>query len=108
MNIAKYLQEYLQMIDTTPPDGNMRFVRVSRELEELQKISQHKLSMLNRGGEWLASSREWVQTHATNGETITCGSNELLQLKPLTMREFEELAARIALATLRELLGEIK
>ena len=47
-------------------------------------------------GPHLAVVRNWMKWHARNGESVTWGSHELLELKTLTVRDMEELAQEIA------------
>ena len=47
------------------------------------------------GGKWLGAARNWVQWNCRNGEEVTWGSNDVLQ-PPLTIKQVEELAARVA------------
>lgn len=54
------------------------------------------------GGACLGVMRSWIQSHATNGDNVDWGSDEFLRMGPLTVRELEYLAGRIAAATLEE------
>lgn len=53
--------------------------------------------MLNRGGEWLAVARTWLQWNTANGDSVTWGSDEFVKGN-LSVRQFEELAATVALS----------
>lgn len=58
------------------------------------------------GGQWLASSRDWMLRHGINGDQVTWGSNEELRLGvPLTPRLIEELAGQIATVAINEFKG---
>lgn len=48
-----------------------------------------------RGGNHLGKVRSWIQWHALNGSTVTWGSEEHLQLRPLTVSDLEKLAQDI-------------
>ena len=47
------------------------------------------------GGEWLGAARSWVQWNCRNGNSVTWGSGDVLS-PPLTIRQVEDLAARVA------------
>jgi hypothetical protein len=55
----------------------------------------------SRGGEWLGKVREWIQRNCVNGDSVTWGSNDILQ-HVFTVRDLEELAAEVAFAALQE------
>ena len=61
--------------------------------------------MLSQGGEWLNEAREWLQSNALNGDSLTWGSDEVIQFKnPITVKEFELFCAGVAfLAEIRGL-----
>ena len=54
------------------------------------------------GGPWLGAARSWVQWNCKNGSDVTWGSNEEL-VPPLTIRQVEELAARVTDADIPEM-----
>lgn len=67
-------------------------------LEEKKKMSKITLDeLLKSGGEWLEEMRSWIQRKARNGEKVTWGSSEFLELPPLTVFDMEMLAHFIAL-----------
>lgn len=47
-------------------------------------------------GAHLGVVRNWVKWHAKNGESVTWGSDETLEMKRLTPRDMEQLAQDIA------------
>ena len=51
------------------------------------------------GGAWLKAARMWIQWHCTNGDSVTWGSNTVLQPN-LTVRDIEDLAAEVAAAVI--------
>lgn len=53
-------------------------------------------------GQWLSQVRNWIQWNCLNGSSVTWGSQEYLNIKPMTVNEMEALAAEIARATLQE------
>lgn len=53
------------------------------------------------GGEWLGVVRSFIQQRAIGGDVVTWGSDDLVRVR-LTVRDFEDLAQRIAAATLAE------
>lgn len=53
------------------------------------------------GGKHLAVVRSWIQRKALNGDRVTWGSNEILNMD-VTPRKLEDLALEIAKATLSE------
>ena len=62
-----------------------------------------KEELLTKGGPWLAAVRRWIQWNAVNGSRVIWSSDNVprFQKKP-TVRDFEELAAEIAVEILNE------
>lgn len=54
------------------------------------------------GGDWLGCAREWIQRAAINGEVVTWGSQQHLQLRGVTVLDIENLAANSAAAAISE------
>lgn len=54
---------------------------------------------LARGGAWLGSAREWMQSNVKYGDTLTWGSDELIHIP---FRKLEELAMEAAVAAVEE------
>jgi hypothetical protein len=101
--IEFYIQEQSK-IKTGDAMWNVKMMeKTKQELEELSKISAFYL-IQKSGGEWLGVMREWIKQKFRNGETVTWGSNEILNGN-ITVLEYERIAAVIAAATLREFLG---
>lgn len=65
---------------------------MSNKAEEIEK----------QGGGWLGEVREFILRHATNGEHVTWGSEDLLHFPGLSVGDFEHLAARIAVAAISD------
>ena len=53
-------------------------------------------------GKHLSAVRSWIQWHAVNGSDVTWSSQDVLQMRPPTVMEMENLAQEIADAVLRE------
>ena len=47
--------------------------------------------VMKEGGNWLGATREYLQCHAVQGSDLIWGSE--MQVRGLTVREIEELAA---------------
>lgn len=60
------------------------------------------------GGAHLGVVRNWLKWHAKNGETVTWGSDETLEMKRLTPRDMEQLAQDIADAVKDEISERIQ
>jgi hypothetical protein len=54
---------------------------------------------LKSGGAWLGAARSWMQSNVKNGDTLTWGSGETVQLP---FCKLEELAMRVAIAAVEE------
>ena len=54
------------------------------------------------GGQWLGAARNWVKWNCRNGSHVTWGSGDVLEPQ-LTIRQVEELAARVADAAASEM-----
>lgn len=59
------------------------------------------LDLMNSGGAWLGRARSWIQYNCMNGETVTWGSDDVLE-KTFTVRDIEELSARVAASAINE------
>lgn len=57
----------------------------------------------SQGGEWLGAARKWLQWHHKDGERVTWGSGDVLE--GFSVRNVEDLARAVALATLRSVEG---
>ncbi len=76
--------------------------RIDEQIELLKRVEYSHL-MATRGGQHLGSVREWIKCKARNGESVTWGSPDILQLRyPLTVQLLEDLACRVAAATLND------
>ena len=64
--------------------------------------SAYELSQ--KGGQWLAEARGWMQTRFLNGSNVTWGSNDELLPRggPITVADIEEVAAMAVAAALNE------
>lgn len=47
--------------------------------------------VMRKGGNWLGTAREFLQTHAIRGDSLTWGSYE--EVRGLTVRDVEEMVA---------------
>jgi hypothetical protein len=54
------------------------------------------------GGRFYGIIRNWIQCECINGEHVTWGSTDMLQMKPQSVIEMEWLASEIAFAQYRE------
>lgn len=76
------------------------------QIEFLDTPAPLPITMLTQiGGTWLGSLREWLQCKAINGSDVTWGSHQPLRFSsPLTVYDFEYLAARTAAQAIQECL----
>lgn len=103
--IIKLLEEHKQNI---PKDNGWEKISINRidEQIELLKRPEYGLTMSSQGGSHFGCIREWIKCKASNGENVTWGSQDLLQLSgPMTVKVLEDLACRIAAATLNDFEG---
>lgn len=76
---------------------------ITEMVQKVRKSIFRPHEILNMGGEWLGAARNWIQHNALNGSDVTWGSDERLRFsKQFTVKDIEEFAARIAVATLEE------
>lgn len=76
---------------------------ITEMVQKVRKSIFRPHEMLTMGGEWLGAARNWIQHNALNGSDVTWGSNDRLRFtRDLTVKDIEEFAARIAVATLEE------
>ena len=54
-----------------------------------------------QGGKWLGAARTWLQWHTRNGESVTWGSQDVIEPQ-MTVKMVEELAANVAEAAVEE------
>lgn len=73
-----------------------------RQLKELTEgLERYSPSdLLRKGGEWLGAARSWIQRKAVNGERVTWGSNDVLEMS-VTVSQIEDLAADVASMAMR-------
>lgn len=93
--------------DTLKDDPN-KSLAYNHAREQIELLTRRHLftNMVTEGGQWLASSRDWMLRHGINGDSVTWGSNEELRLGvPLTPRLIEELAGQIATVAINEFKG---
>lgn len=60
---------------------------------------------IKQGGKWLGAARSWLQWHTRNGDSVTWGSNDVIE-PHLTVKMIEELAADVAEAAVEEETGK--
>lgn len=58
-----------------------------------------------QGGDWLAAARSWLQWNTINGSIVLWGSDDEVR-PPMTVRQVEEMAAKVAQAVARGALRE--
>lgn len=61
-----------------------------------------------KSGSHLGAMRSWIQWNARNGDRVTWGSDEFVELKPQTAKDLDELAQRISDAAVTERLSRIE
>lgn len=57
--------------------------------------------LMHKGGKWLAAARTWIQWNKNNGDSVTWGSQDVLQ-PPMTARDAQEIAAAASVAAILE------
>lgn len=76
---------------------------ITEMVQKVRKSIFRPHEILTMGGEWLGAARSWIQWSCINGSDVTWGSDDRLMFsKQLTVKDIEEFAARIAVATLEE------
>ena len=73
-----------------------------RDAKNIERNNLQTSEYTKGGGPWLGAARSWVQWNCKNGSDVTWGSNEEL-VPPLTIRQVEELAARVTDAAIPEM-----
>jgi len=61
-----------------------------------------------QGGPHLAEMRNWIQWNAINGSNVMWCSQDIVQIKPVSVIELEELAQKIYDAARKEMIEELK
>ena len=56
---------------------------------------------IQQGGKWLGAARSWLQWNTRNGESVTWGSQDVID-PPMTVKMIEDLAAKVAEAAIEE------
>ena len=105
--IIDLLNDRLLSIDVCDSIEN-RF-QANRIIEQISLLENGKNAHDMRqieGGQRLGHVRGWMQRKAINGESVTWGSNDFLNLKSLSVADFESLAAVIAANAINEFLGK--
>lgn len=83
-----------------PTSWNVYYgVKLTEQIELLTTVP-HYSALWQEGGPWLAEVREWIKERAINGSDVAWGTQEQLRFPSLSVKDLEELAARIATATL--------
>jgi len=67
-----------------------------------KKKKEFGFNLLHSGGRWLGVAREWMKRKAFDGESVTWGTDESLNLRTLHVVDIEQFSADIAHATLEE------
>lgn len=105
--ITKALQFYAE--HNTDPDLGSKMWTAHIIEDELKKLEAHVTphELLNKhGGAWLGFMHDRIKWDASNGESVTWGSHDVLNMRmQMTPAYFEDLAANIAAAAINEALG---
>jgi len=105
--VEKLLKQYIADLEKVKPDtekyGEVLW-EIKRAKEELEKMSTPAsvITLSQTGGDWLGAARNWIQCKFRNGESVTWGSQDVLEGKLVTVRDIESLAATIAAAAINE------
>ena len=100
--LIKLLTEHRSTIDKTQV---FILARIDEQISLLQNGTS-AVALSQRGGEHYGSVRNWIQCKAVNGDRVTWGSNDPVQLSyNLTVKLLEDLSCRIAAAAVNDFLG---
>ena len=99
--IKMLLEKHIQSLDKTTAEGIWDARRATEALENLSAYS-NPFSIMEKGGEWLGTAREWIQCKFNNGSDVTWGSQDVLTGRTITVYDIEQLAARVAAAAINE------
>ncbi len=103
--IIKLLEAHKQSFPKDDGFEIFAIKRIDEQIELLKRVEYSHL-MAIRGGSHLGSVREWMKCKARNGENVTWGSQDLLQLRyPLTVQLLEDLACQVAAAAVNDFKG---
>jgi hypothetical protein len=83
-------------------------VILHRQIDEATWFFTHNATfeqMSKNGGLHLAAMRQWIQERAINGERVEWGTEQVVQLPPLSVRDLEHLACRIGAAAVNDAKG---
>ena len=99
-------KEISQATEAHPP-GSLYWElnRIEEAKKQLERGSIHFMELMQKGGRWLGVARDWMKCTFRNGETVTWGSQEYLEGRPLTVSDVEYLAAKIAAAAMNDYRG---
>ena len=99
------LNEYIKQHENDDMDRSWNAILMKREIEKLSIIKASGYLLMNEGGNWLGTARNWIQRKFKNGETVMWGSHDWLEGGHFCVRDIETLAADIAASTINEFLG---
>lgn len=100
--LVKLLTAHKETIDKTEI---FQLARIDDQISLLQSNVRAE-TMRQQGGAHYGAVRNWIQCKAVNGESVTWGSQESLQLRyPLTVKLLEDLACTIAAAAINDFKG---
>lgn len=103
--IVEALEAHKAVVSGDPLADSFKRNHVDEQIALLQQ-SDNPLTLLHKeGGAWLGTLRNWIQCKAINGDSVTWGSQDMLQLPPKSVGDFEFLAAQIAAAARNEFRG---
>lgn len=83
-------------------------LEITSLVQKVRKSILRSHEMLSKGGSFLGAARSWIQWNALNGSDVAWGSEDRLQFnRSLTVKDVEEFAAKIAVATLEDFKGHL-
>lgn len=71
------------------------------DMEAHLEIIKKENDFMKSGGAHIGAVHSWIQWNCVGGDSVTWGSDEVLR-KDFTVKDLENLAKKIALATLKE------
>lgn len=76
-----------------------------KRVEEQVRILSDSTADTKGGGSWLTLARNFIQTRAVNGSSVTWGSHQTLNFPSVSVSDVEALAVEIASSTIQEFKG---
>lgn len=101
--IKKALEDYIKAQNATnTAEGMWEVKKAEMALAEITTFVEAPDLLNNHGGAWLGIVREWIKCKFRNGESVTWGSNEVLEGNRITVSDLEKLASRVAASAINE------